>query len=404
MRLTIRTRLMVLMLLTAIICSALLAILGSNHGKQTINKQIEERLIISRGGKIGEITTYLNSINNFIEVMGQNVTIANASKEFIRDYRGLSNNLLNADCSKDLNDYYLDFMDKLKKNMDVKQDVALYYPNTIEGCYLQYHYIIKNTNQENKGLMERSNETSAYGITHAKYHKFFHTMITKIGFEDAFIVDLEKGDIVYSVVKEPDFATNLVNGPHRNSNLAQLTQKLKLNTDVMSATWYDFAPYRPSLGASASFVGVPLTENGVVIGGLIFQISLNKINRILCDNYEWEKAGRGKKGEAYLVGSDMLMRSISRPFHQNKKEFIENQKAIGANSENIKNIEQYGTTILNQKIETDAVKLALNGKTGVKTQTSYNGKEAVCAYAPLGFKDLNWVLVTEKETSEAFIL
>ncbi len=38
-------------------------------------------------------------------------------------------------------------------------------------------------------------------------------IVATIGYYDLFLIDIETGDIVYTVTKETDFATNLNDGP-----------------------------------------------------------------------------------------------------------------------------------------------------------------------------------------------
>ncbi len=120
------------------------------------------------------------------------------------------------------------------------------------------------------------------------------------GFYDVFLIDLE-GNIVFTVEKEDDWGTNLVNGEFKSTGLAKAFEQGKEKTSIIDFEWYD-----PS-NEPASFLSTPLRDsNGKLIGVAAFQISLEQINDIMQEN-----SGMGETGGSYLVGEDYLMRSDS---------------------------------------------------------------------------------------------
>ena len=322
---SVRTRLMLMLLLVSLLACIVLGFLGSRYSEKTTTQETLDQLNLIRTSKKDQVKTYFEDTGHFVEVMGQNQTIIESAKEFTTAFSRLSNDSLPKECSLALNQFYDDFMDKLAVNMEIKKDPLLFLPNSLEGCYLQYEYIVNNQNSlGDKDLLIQAKDSSEYSDIHKKYHPYFKLIIDKYNFYDAFLVDLNTGDVIYSVEKESDYATNLYAGPYRGSNLAQLARKLQTNSDLKSATFEDFAAYRPSYGAPASFVGIPLTEDGITIAGLIFQIPLDEINRIMTGNQNWEADGLGKTGETFLVGEDQYMRSVSRFYLEDSLEFEKN--------------------------------------------------------------------------------
>ena len=128
----------------------------------------------------------------------------------------------------------------------------------------------------------------------------------------------------------------------------------------------DFKKYVPSYNAPAAFFASPIYQNGDVIGVLAFQLAIDKISQVMALS-----DGLGESGEAMLVGADMLMRSQSRLTEEN--------------------------TILETSIDSDAVRLALEGKTGVMEDSG----GYLTAYGPLKVAGVNWALVTRVPSSEA---
>ena len=74
------------------------------------------------------------------------------------------------------------------------------------------------------------------------------------------------------------------------------------------------------------------------------------------------------------MGADLLMRSDSR--------FSEE------------------STLLKQRVETDAARAAVNGEKGFMVVTDYRGEQVVSAYVPLSIQDLHWAILAEKDLEE----
>ena len=186
-----------------------------------------------------------------------------------------------------------------------------------------------------------------------------------------------QGNIVYSVFKELDYATSLKSGPYRDSNFAKA---FKLANEIENQSDYaivDFEKYAPSYNAPASFIAVPIWDGDNKIGVLVFQMPIDRINSIMK-----ERSGLGETGESYLVGSDKLMRSDS---------FVDNE-----------NFNVVSSFQKNNKAESKTLDLALKGKSGSEIIQSYTGKEVVSTYTPIKILGMDWALMAEIETKEAF--
>lgn len=83
----------------------------------------------------------------------------------------------------------------------------------------------------------------------------------------------------------------------------------------------------------------------------------------MTSNEKWELVGLGKTGEAFLVGSDRTMRSISRFVTQNPSEFFQKLDALGINKSLLDRIKLLSSTILLLEVDTESVREALKGHT-----------------------------------------
>jgi hypothetical protein len=114
----------------------------------------------------------------------------------------------------------------------------------------------------------------------------------------------------------------------------------------------DFAAYAPSYGAPASFIAAPLYNGSRLVGVLAFQMPVNEINNVMTGNQQWQQDGLGKSGETILVGQDRLMRSASRFYLQDPKAYLAQLRSRGVKDDAITRLQQYGTTILQQPVQT----------------------------------------------------
>ncbi|MCF8130381.1 MAG: methyl-accepting chemotaxis protein [Deltaproteobacteria bacterium] len=204
---------------------------------------------------------------------------------------------------------------------------------------------------------------------------FFTDYIRKYGYYDLFLINPD-GYCFYTVAKEADYHTNLVDGKYADSNLGGLVQNvLKTNAYGMA----DFTPYAPSNNEPCAFVAQPVIHDGKVELVVALQLSLKAINNIM-----QQRDGMGKTGETYLVGPDKLMRSdsfLDPANHSVKASFADPAKG---------------------KVDTEAARDALAGKTGSKIIIDYNGNPVLSAFAPVKLGGTTWALIAEIDESEAF--
>ena len=204
---------------------------------------------------------------------------------------------------------------------------------------------------------------------------FFKKYTEKYGYYDLFLMNPD-GYVFYTVAREADYHTNMINGKYADSGLGKLVKKV-LNTKKYGIA--DFEPYTPSNGEPAAFIAQPVVHDGKIDMVVALQLSLDAINHIM-----QQREGMGQTGETYLVGQDKLMRSDS--FLDPKGHSV---KASFANPST-------------GKVDTEASKLALSGKEDAKIIIDYNGNPVLSAFTPLKVGDTTWALIAEIDESEAF--
>lgn len=209
--------------------------------------------------------------------------------------------------------------------------------------------------------LDHSPDNTPYDQIHSIIQPWSRNILTEKGFYDIFLVDPNM-NVIYTAYKEADFATNLANGPWKDTGLAKVAHDLLNGADKAIV---DFAPYAPSNNIPASFAGVPIkTSAGKLIGALIVQLPIDKITSTMKVD-----ADLGDQADVYLVGSDHLMRSNSRFTTE--------------------------PTILKSKIDYVGVDKALLDQSGHTEGIGERGNSALMSYEPFGILGIKWALVAE---------
>ena len=239
-------------------------------------------------------------------------------------------------------------------------------------AYLQEQYIDSNPHPlgEKHELMF-AQDGSQYSQVHKHYHPWFKNFLERRGYYDIFLFDTE-GNLVYTVFKEYDYATNLAQGEWRNSGLGQTFKGALAAANYEDRIFFDdFAPYAPSHDAPASFIGTAIrNKQNQVVGVLAFQMPIGELNGIM-----QETAGLGESGESYLLSADGLMLSDSRFSTE--------------------------STILEREVHTETARRARAGDQDCIVCDDYRGVSVLSAFNSVDFHGTRWSVLAEVDKSEA---
>jgi len=130
---------------------------------------------------------------------------------------------------------------------------------------------------------------ASYHIAHKVWHSVYRKLMQDRDYYDVYMFDL-KGNLVYSVYKEADYATNFGSNPNlnddfkkwQNSGLGEAFRAAFNEPDVVHMT--PWAPYGPSAGVSASFLSAGVAdEQGRPLGVFATQMPTSAMS---IDNLE----------------------------------------------------------------------------------------------------------------------
>ena len=387
-KLTLKIKLLIAFLCVGIIPFAVMASVSLYKANAALNDQAFAQMKSMRDVKKGEVERYLQTVKDQVLTLSKSQMIVAAMKDFSQAFYGFqSDNVIGPDdisgLRSQLADYYRNDFSAEYHNRNEGQSPdadAIVQQLKDDTVAFQYHYIYSNANPlGSKDKLDRAADESRYSQVHEQYHPIIRDYLKKFGYYDIFLVNPDTGKIVYSVYKELDYATSLIDGPYAGTNFAEAFQKANASGSADAVVFTDFKPYFPSYKAPAGFVASPIFRGDLKLGVLIFQFPIDRLNTVMKT-----RAGMGETGETYLVGSDLLMRSdsyLDPEHHSVEASFRQPEKG---------------------KVDTEATRAAFEGKTGEKIIIDYNGNPVLSAYAPLEFEGLRWAFLAEIDEAEAF--
>lgn len=315
----------------AIVAIAATASIALTIAQRAATQDAKDKIVSIQTGKVKALNGYLQSIAEDLEIMADNDMVRQALVDFNAGWTA----------------------------MGAGQTAAL-----------QNLYITQNPHPAGqKHKLDAATDGSLYSQAHAKYHDWFRYFLNARGYYDIFLINAD-GDVVYTVFKELDFATNVNTGQWKDTDLGHLFRATKAATDKEEKHFADFKPYAPSNDAPASFIAhAIMNADGSFAGALVFQMPIERINNVV-----QSAEGLGETGESYVVGQDKLMRTDARLAKE--------------------------STLLKIRVDTAAVGKALAGENGVIFDVTYHGADGVSAYAPLEFLGTQWAIITEMDKAE----
>jgi class 3 adenylate cyclase len=395
---------MLMLLIVCISSISAIAFIGYNNGQQALSNSIFNQLISLRELKAYQIESYVKSLRSEVQTFSTMPSIVSAMKGFKAAYQEIEQQPINSEFNEQLKIYYeTEFLPRLAENVQGTPLLFSYIPRSWASRYLQYQYIANNSNSVGqKQFLDDAGDSSNYNNLHQQYQPIYRNLLDKLGYYDLFLIDVETGNIVYSVAKETDFATDLERGSYARSGLGAVLETIQSGKESNLVALSDFEPYRASYALPSAFIASPIFDNSELIGVLALQISIDQLNQVMTGNNNWQRDGLGRSGETYLVATDRGMRTTSRFLIEEPEMYFQALKNNGLSLAEINQIKKLNTSIFYQKINTDTVEKALAGETGTNIAEDYRGIITLSAYRSLDISGLDWALIAQIDRNEAF--
>lgn len=388
----IGTKILTAFLLVGLVPAIIIAVVAEKQAEGALEDLSFNQLEAVRDIKKGAIENYFTSITNDLKTLSTDKAVGDAMKGFTLEFLDFGDSSDGMDIADEseiegirdaVNNYW---MNEFGSEYQKKSGSAYEFEETMlsnQGLRLQKAFLVDNPNKlGEKNKMDGIPDEGRFGYNkyHLDIHPWFNDIVSRLGYYDLFLVDPD-GNVVYSTLKEIDFASNLQNGIWKSSGLAEAYQK-SLELEKGQVYFTDLAQYKASFNQPAAFASTPVysaDRRGRYkrTGTLIVQISLTHITSVMA-----ERSGLGETGETYLVGMDRLMRSDSYRYPETHSV-----------------VNSFKTPETGMK-ETASARAALAGESGLLVQNTPDG-EILSAYAPVSFGDHQWALLAEISADEA---
>jgi methyl-accepting chemotaxis protein len=234
---------------------------------------------------------------------------------------------------------------------------------------IQTHYVEKSPMPAGKRAdYDGAADSTRYGLAHQKEHGFLRRFAKDKAYYDLFLINL-KGDVVYTMEKEADFATNLRDGKWRGTGLARAFEAALAAKEANAIEFQDYEAYAPSNGDPAAFFARAIRdEAGAAIGVVAVRLPSDTISAQI-------NKPVGQTGDVFAVAADGTLRTVL-PKHKDHP--------------------------INSKVAmTDVIREALAGKRAAGVTASVIDGESVSqTAAPLEFYGKKWAVVTEVDMAE----
>jgi methyl-accepting chemotaxis protein len=214
-------------------------------------------------------------------------------------------------------------------------------------------------------------QSPAYNAVYDKVHARMIQVAQAEEFSDVYLVSAESGLVWFNYSREADLGTNLRTGPYKNTGFAKAFERAVAKGET---AFSDFEWFEPAKKACMFVVSPVYDSKGAVKAVTVVELDNTSIEAVIKD-----RTGLGDSGETYVVGRDQVMRTQS---HLSS-----------------------APTVLKTKVNTEAARAGLAGKTGLVHSTDYRGVEVVSHYSPLGLQaktGIDWVLIVEVDIKEVF--
>jgi signal transduction histidine kinase/CheY-like chemotaxis protein/HAMP domain-containing protein len=229
--------------------------------------------------------------------------------------------------------------------------------------------VIKGLEDVNSVYINKGLNSPEYRSVDKKFRAFLTSYKEINNYYDLMLIS-PSGDIVFTVMHEDDFGTNLITGSYKETDLAKAFKRAYtlLNSEIS-----DFAYYSPS-NKPAAFIAMPVFKKGKFLGVVAAQMDTSQIYKLTQDF-----TGLGKTGETVIAilqgeGAFFVTPTRNDPY-------------------------AFGKTIAFGSKKASPIQQAVQGKSGNGESLDYRNRDifATWNYFPL----MRWGVVVKIDTVEA---
>jgi len=231
--------------------------------------------------------------------------------------------------------------------------------------------IIEASEKFTRAFEKHGLKSSEYKVIDKEFRRFLTYYKEGKGYSDILFIS-KAGDVVFTLMHEPDFGTNLVTGPYKDSELANVFS----NAYTLMETEVSDFKYYPPAAEPSSFIASPVRKEGRLIGVIALQIDTREMNKLAQDF-----TGLGASGEivisAKINNGALVLTPLRNDPHAAFKRIIPMGSELSL-----------------------PVQKAVQGQKGSGIFKDYRGEEVFAVWRYLPY--LRWGVVVKIDTGEAY--
>jgi class 3 adenylate cyclase len=400
-RVSIQSKLLVMLLITSVLSAAVVGYIGYASGRASLQASVFDRMTEIRQSQTRQLQSKFADLTSSLIVYSRGDAARQAMDAFTAGFNQLQNSTIDPAQQQSIVDYYNTVFATVEDEQTGNTvDIANLLPTSNAEKYLQANYTAPYRDADAALKVDDARDGSQWSAANVRFNDFFREIVSRFGFEDALLID-PQGDVVYTAYKGVDLGSNILTGPYHGGALTDAYNKAMQANDVDYVGVTDFGDYQPADEPTAWMVS-PVGYPGRVSGVMALQFPISKINSLMTMDRRWEESGMGKTGETFIVGPDDLMRSDSRMFIEDPQRFVNDVVQAGTPPDVAQDSLRQKTTVLVQPVGSPATRLAQQGQRGTLVADDYLGRETLQAYGPVDIPGLHWTVIAKIDTSEAF--
>jgi PAS domain S-box-containing protein len=407
---SIKCKTMVNFLVRAVVAIGLLILLTNAIQRNITIREVNNNLVLLSDTKVNHLEDYFAHLNDRIRTFSSSRQTVDAFNQFTGTFMSIESDNYLPSSVEDymrmnvlLESYYKTEvlpMLGIINNGASESGLKKLLPDDKKQRILQYLYIASNPKPFGmKGNTTKADDGSAYSYMHALYHPEIVMFSRQSGISDIIFADYATGYVTYSLKKNLDFATNLFEGPYRNSGLGMAFKSAVSQNEQGAVSYIDASIYTPALNKPQIFISTPVFNGSQLMGAIIFAIDNSLINNLL--KFEKEGTNTHNSLKAVIIGDDLKYRSDDPDFVNNSKTYIKKLRRHAETGETAGYAEEFNSTSLVQHVDKESFAGALKKKPGIVKYKTETGETVFCSYRPLSIGNLNWTLLIQLDRSDA---
>lgn len=293
--------------------------------------------------------------------------------------------------------YYLDELSVISPVSG--KNIVTYMPTNGAALIAQSLYILYNPEiTGNKREFITGNGYASYITAHSNHHPYFLDLCKDLNASDILLIDAQSGNVIYTVNKNIDFATNLYDGPFKNSSLAK-TYRITIASSEVKSRFIDFEASPATFDQPVAYFSVPVFSDNKITGILVIEYDSRLFDNILFDNLTLLKKS---SLDFAILGDDLYLRNNPRGFLSDRNEYLKRLKRHSTRAEmhKILQIESLGC-LVKQVIYPFETKNHLN-KTENVLIADYLDKNVLASIKKLNIQGVNLYLIAKQNRTELY--